>query len=171
MASRIVEVRDAVRDRLAAWIGLVDPGSATVTTRRRLTIEDGQPAARTVFVMPAGYSQIAAATKTEDLSEYTVAVVVVDRFTVDDLPTATDEWADELSAWVEANVFAPLNVIGVRLAEDVPVGMDPSPLLATADDEGLHCESATVDMEYDPDALQQFQLFWSEMTFAFREVR
>lgn len=166
MASRIVEVRDAVAARLTAWLAANDPGSATVTTTRRLEIADTQPGGRTVFVLPAGYTQLEPGTRTTDWTDYRVAVVVVERYAAPGDPP--DSWADDLSAWVEANVWAVLQVIGTRHPADVDP-IDPTPLLATTDEDGLVCYGAEVGLEYDLEALQEHRLFWSELAFTFRE--
>jgi hypothetical protein len=163
MASRVVEVRNAV----AAWLTEVilqnAPGTAVVATSRRIEIddqvEDTTPAGRQVFVYPRGYGQVEAETRNTDLMEFRIGIIVVERYADPGVPP--DSWVDDLSAWVEAWIYSPLNVIGVR-EDDQP----------TTDEElwaGFHCETADVLAEYDLEALTEHKIFWSELEFAFRE--
>lgn len=111
--------------------------------------------------MGIGYGQDEPATRATDWNSYRVGVIVVERF--GDPGDPPDSWADDLSAWVEANIFNPLQVVGVRASDEV-VAPAPGPEWGE-----LYCDTAEVPVECDLEGLQEHKLFWSELMFSFRE--
>ncbi len=157
MASRVNEVCDALIDRL---VSLLPSGDKTTFERTYVPdILDAEFAAgllgltgRKVYVMPASYGQAEIATRSQDLNRYGPSVLVVERYT--EAGGVARPWLDDRVEWVERQVFGPLQ------------NLRAEPLLGS-----LWSHAADVTLVFDPDFLREHKLFWSEVTFEFREIK
>lgn len=151
MAARINTVVDAC---VTAITAALPGGDGTTVSRDYLPdVLDaemiGTLSGRYCFVFPLGYSQVEAATRAEDLNEYRVGVLVVERFT--DAGDPSRSWTDTRLEWVQDQVY------------DVLGDVRGSALIT-----GLYNETNDVTQAYDPVLLRSHKLFWSECEFAFR---
>lgn len=153
MPDGLAEVADAVAARIAE--GWADPAPAAVSVEWELyTPLDGLDAVegRRVWVVPGGYGSDGPATRVQDLNEYGVAVVVVERYT-DAAGSPPNEWVAERVAWVREQVYEKVG----RLNADNPE------LLAGA----WWPQTANTITPADHEMLRK-GVFWSELLFTFR---
>jgi hypothetical protein len=108
---------------------------------------------RRVYVFSARERHEGPFTRAEDINLYTVGVMVLELYTGTD-PEPPLDWVDERVGWVEANVY---DRIGDARA-DPPIVEDADPMVQ---------EWVKV---YDPDALRQLKLFWSEIHVTYRKI-
>ena len=156
MAARVTEVCQLLIDRL---VSLLPAGDLTTFERAYVpTILDADFAAniaalagRKVYVMPSTYGQAEIASRGQDNNRYGPSVLIVERYT--DAGGVADAWLDDRIAWVESQVYGPLQ------------NLRADPLDGT-----LWPHSADVAVVYDPDFLREHKLFWSEVHFEFREI-
>lgn len=147
MPARIVTVADAVKDRINDNL---DPAlSATVARVFHVDIDSKDLSGRQVYVFPAGYMDVEPATRSDDLKEFRIGIVIVERYTASEFPT--DSWMEERLEWVQNNVFDRL--------VDPRVGV----LL-----DCLWPDTATV-LAWDYDLLVEKKLFFSEVEINYRE--
>lgn len=150
--ARLVEVAEAVRAEIAAG-PFDDPAGMEPASVERvwgMDFEADRAAGLRVHVVPVGYSQPETATRAEVTWEYTVGVVVTDRYSEAGQPPK--EWVDERVRWVLKNVWER---VGDARHFDAVAGAWP--------------ESGEVSA-FDPEFLRELKLFWSEVTVAIREV-
>lgn len=153
MAARITEVRNGVVDKITSAWG--PTGNDAVIGLTRVDIDSKAVAGRKVYVFRSGYSTTPA-DRGEDQGDYTVAVMVVERYTGQGDPPET--WIDDRVDWCEWLV---------RLLGD-PRG---DRLLATAGDpySGLWPQSAEVTVVHDIEELAEKKLFVSVLSVTYRE--
>ena len=145
MAARILEVCDAVADRLRAD----NPGLAV--ERVYVADLDPPPAARTVYVFPLGFGQQDGGTRGEDVTDYRVGVVAVCRSPV--VPPAAD-WVDAELTFVVESVFNPL-----QDARDGAAALDGGRLVPQA---------AEVVSAFDPEQIAA-GVFFADVSITYRE--
>ena len=135
MAARILDVCDALVAAIqAAW----SPASPDGVERGYVSkIKVGELTGRRVYVFPLRYSD-SPASRSENLTDYSVGVVVVERYR--DAGVPDKDWTDERVTFVEEVVYSALDFGG---DEDV---------LVVAGHKGLWTESADVTV-YDPAAM------------------
>ena len=152
MAARIVEVRDAVVERVAAWWRPAAPDE--VKGPAECDLDTSQMLGRRVQVFPSTYTG-GPVDRSDDQNDYTVVLVVTEVFKdAEEVPVA---WVDELMAWTEEL----LNEVGSVRAER---------LLATAEPgSGLWPETAECTTVYDLEELTDKKLFLSVLTVLYRE--
>lgn len=147
MAARILEVCDAVADRLRAD----NPGLAV--ERVYVADLDPPPAARTVYVAPGGYGQPEGpATRIADAASFRVLVTVAAGVSVPPDPAAVDA----LVAFAQERVYDPLS--DARAFPTLP-----------APCAGLWPQAAEVVSVYDPDELRR-GLFVCDLAFEFHGI-
>jgi hypothetical protein len=152
MAARILDVCDSLVAAIAAeW----NPTAPDGVERGYVSpIKVGELLGRRVYVFPLRYSD-SPASRTENLTDYGVGVVVAERYADSGVPGK--DWADERVTFVEEVVYSALDFGGDK---DV---------LVVGAHKGLWTETADVTV-YDPVALNKDHLFWSELAFGFNEV-
>lgn len=155
--ARVTEVCDAV---VAAVAALWTPAAPNAVERTYLTpVEPGDLAGRQVWVTPASFAD-EPASRGEDLGQYTVAVVVAERYA--DGGAVPRGWMDERVLFVES-LFDLLGNYGQRRA---------SGWLSVGTPARRHfTERAAVPAVYDWEFLSGDHCFWAELEFDFREVR
>jgi hypothetical protein len=164
MAARINEVADAVVTAvLAAWNASIAPETVTAPdecVRTYLVPADlGTLTGRKVWVTPARFAD-ENASRAENLGQYTVAVVVAERYESAGPPPRA--WLDERVAFVEL-LYDLLGSYGNRRA---------SGWLSVGTPARRHfTESAAVGEVYAFEYLSSDHVFWAELEFEFREVR
>ncbi len=147
--ARINEVCDAVVQRIKQAWGPISPDD--IERAYAIPLQLDKIAGRRLYVFPAKYASLEPANRGEDLREYTVPMLAVERFTDAGLPDR--DWLDERVNWVEEMIW--------QLCENP---RDATPLLGT-----LWPQTSDVDT-YDPEMLNQKKCFWSEIEIVFREV-
>ena len=152
MAARIVEVRDAVVERVAAWWGPSAPDE--VLGPAEFDLDTSKMLGRQVRVFPSTYTG-GPVDRSGDQNDYTVVIAVTEVFRdAGEVPAA---WVDELVAWSERL----LNAVGSVRAER---------LLATGEaGSGLWPETAECTTVYDLEELTERKLFLSVLTIMYRE--
>jgi hypothetical protein len=153
MAARIVEVRNAVVSRVNnAWVVRGGPDDL-VLAPYRFDIDSGKHKGRKVYVFPSAYTGNPA-TRSEDQNDYSIVVLIVERYTGAGDPT--DVWVDERVEWVEWL----LNLLGDVRAER---------LLSESASGGLWPETAETTTVYDVEELSEHKLFVSVIHVTYRE--
>jgi hypothetical protein len=149
--ARIIAVCDAIVTRLQT---VLSPAAPDEVARKYLApVKAETLRGRKVYVFPVRYSD-APASRAENLTDYTVAVLVVERY--EDAGEPTDEWIDERVNFAES----------VYHALDFGGGED---LLAVESTREVWCETADAPV-YDVEMLSTKKLFWAELEFLFREI-
>lgn len=156
MAARINQAIDAMIQR---WANGLAPNDTTTFSRPYLrTITDAEfvanvstIAGRQVFAVPLDYSQLEFASRSDDLNQKTVGVLIVERYMGADI--VPDTWIDDQVEWVEKQIYDPLQ------------NMRRDPLLGS-----LWSHNVTVTTICDDEKLRSKKLFWSELIFEFHEV-
>lgn len=153
MAARINEVLDAVVTLIqTAW----SPSAPSAVTRcYEAPVNADTIQGRQVFVFPVGYAD-EPASRGEDAATYTFAVLVVEKFREQSAPPVA--WVDERVEFVESKVYDVLANFGQRKT-----------YLTVSGHGRLICETAEVDV-FDWPTLRQKFTFWSESTFALKEI-
>lgn len=108
---------------------------------------------RRVYVAGLAQRQQGPATRAEDANDYDVAVIVIERYTGEEAEVP-DEWLDDRTAWVEAEVYDRLGDAREEDDEPVPGAFPVSQEIQQAN----------------PDLLREQRLFWSEAVITFRKV-
>lgn len=147
--ARINEVCDAVVQKIKHAWGPKDPDD--IERAYQIPLQVDKILGRRLYVFPAKYASLEPANRAEDLREYTVPMLAVERYTAQGQPDRN--WLDERVNWVEEMIW--------QLCENP---RDSAPLLGT-----LWPQTSDVDV-YDPDLLNLKKLFWSEIEIVFREV-
>lgn len=154
--ARIVEVRNAVVERIGnAWVSRSSIDDA-VTGPWRLDLETKKLKGRQVYVFPSTYTG-GPANRLEDQNDYTVVILVAEVYREPgDVP---DVWLDERALFCE------------WLANEVLGDPRTERLLAVDGDStsGLWPESAEVTTVYDIEELAERKLFLSVLTIMYRE--
>jgi hypothetical protein len=155
MPARSTQVRNAVADRIVSGWPAEKP--AAVESVYHYTVSEGFPSGRRVLVFDVGEEGVGAATRLADTNDYSVTVVVFEKFEeAGDPPT---DWIDELVDWVASEVYGKLQ--NQRLPWQAP-------LLGNE----LWPQEAAIVLKCDADLLvSEHKLFWSVCEFTFREVR
>lgn len=160
MTARVLTVADAVAANiLALWQASASPPGVDDDVQRVYEAPVGDAdgelpyIGRQVYVFPSGYAWPEEATRAEAVNEYTVDVVVVERYLESTVPVPSS-WLDVRVTFVEEIVWQP--------------GRDPreAPLVTGA---LLWPDSGEVST-YDIDALREDKLFWSHARLLLREV-
>ena len=153
MSARIIDVRDALAERINdAWAADMEDADE-VLTPYRFDIDSATHTGRKVYVFPSTYTGVPA-TRADDQNDYGLVVIVVERYTLAGDPP--DEWIDERVTWCEWLLGIVGNARGDRL-------------LATGDDDGLWPETAECTTVYDLEELSERKLFVSVITLTLRE--
>lgn len=153
MAARIVEVRNGVVARVAAWWEPAAPDE--VSAPWDLDLDTGKMKGRKVQVFPSTYTG-GPVTRGQDQDDYTLVVLVAEVFEPSgDIPP---EWVDERVAWCESL----LDLLGDPRAERL-LAVDGAP------DSGLWPETAECTTVYDLEELTERKLFLSVLTITYRE--
>lgn len=154
--ARITEVCDGVAAFLADLIAPAAPPETVYATSEELHTADG----KTVRVFPASYGDAERLARRRVVSEYRVMVVVEipypDAAQPDPAGAVPPAWVREQTAWVDANVYGPLNTAhthesGGRLLD------------------ALTCWTCAVTVVYDPVRLAEDKLYVSVVEAAYRE--
>jgi len=144
----VLEVADAVVDKInTAWAPV---GNDSVSREYLTPIEVENIIGRKVYVFAADYSD-EWETRSENLSSYTIALIVAERCQDAGQPSKT--WLDERVKFVNEKVWDVLS--------DVRTGR----LL----DNTVWPQTAEV-LVYDVPLLNEKKLFWSEIEISYREV-
>jgi len=156
--ARITEVCGGVLAKLVEVIVPVAPDQVEAAYAATDVLEtvDG----KRVRVYPAKYGEAARLARYRVHNEYTVAVVVE----VPYLAAASagsdgavpPEWVDQQIAWVEANIYTPLNTTYVHEADGLLL-------------DSLTCWTCVVSVVYDPVRLAEEKLLVSIVEVAYRE--
>ena len=158
MAARISEVCDGV---LAFLGGLINPQPPDVVEGAYVTADaietlDG----KRVRVFPVAYGDAERLARWRVMKEYKVATVVEVPYLSPASPAASGAvppaWVDDQIAWVEANVFDPLNTAFVHKADGLLLGT-------------LTCWSCAVVLVYDVQRLAEEKVFASIVQVSYRE--
>ncbi len=153
MAARIVEVRDAVVERIAAWWEPAAPDE--VIGPWEIDLDTRELKGRRVQVFPSTYAG-GPVSRLSDQNDYSIVIVVAELYP-DDGPIGA-RWIDGLVGWCEQL----LNEIGsVRAARLLAVEGQP--------DSGLWPETAECTTVYDLEELTERKLFLSVLTVLYRE--
>jgi hypothetical protein len=157
MAARIAEVRDAAAAKITAAWSPADPDG--VVARYRVDIDSATHEGRKVYVFPSATASPEPATRGEDVFDYTLAFMVIERFTAaDGMGDPAEAWVDERVAWVEWLWKLLGDARAERLLADEE---DP--------DSGLWPEVAEITTVYDLEELAERKLFVSVVTVTYRE--
>ena len=147
--ARIIEVCDAAVDLIVA--ALDNPTDATVSREYLPDVDAETITDRLVYVFPDGYSQVETNTRSQDLDEYRVVVLTVERY--ESAGTPPKAWIDARVLFVQQKIYETLSdARTVRLLDTI------------------WPEVAEVTVAYDPEELRERKLFWSEAVFTFREL-
>lgn len=150
MASRIVEVCDAVVAVIAAAWTPTAPDA--VSREYDADIDSKKLTGRKVYVFPASYTNPEPASRSEDINDYAVAVMVVERYDPEQQGRIPNSWVDDRIAFVTDKVYGPLSdARSVTLLGE------------------LYPFTAEVDPVYDVDELRSRKLFLSVVNLTFRE--
>lgn len=155
MAARVTEVRDAAVGRVGDWWAPVAPDE--VVGLSRVDIDSATLTGRKVYVFRSAYAR-APATRGEDQGDYTLQVMVVERYA--DPGDPTEPWVDERVDFCDQLVEVLGDARGGRLLADPG---DPT--------SGLWPETAEVAEVHDIEELAERKLFVSIMTVMYRETR
>jgi hypothetical protein len=148
MPARSVEITTAI----AALLTTELDGEATVTRTDIPIVELESLTGRQVLVMDLSEADGGPATRDKDYRLYTVAIIVLERYTGNGLPG--QGWIDDRKEWTVDSVFDLLN--------------DPrEPILP-----GVYAfESPVVNIKADPEILLESHVFYSEIHLVFREAK
>lgn len=149
--ARVVDVAEAVAAAIAAG-PFTDPPIEPASVERvwGFDLEGDRTTGLRVYVFALAYSQPETATRSEDLKEHKVGVVVAERYTGQGEPPKA--WVDARARWVEVNVWDRVgDVRGFEAAGNWPDTGDVS--------------------VFDPQLLRELKVFYSEVELAFREVK
>jgi hypothetical protein len=164
MSARVNEVCDAVVTAvLAAWNTSISPAAVAApdsVERTYLTpVKFNSLTGRKVWVSPVGFGD-ENASRAENLGQYTVAVVVAERYEDAGLPSRA--WLDTRVDFVEL-LYDLLGSYGNRRASGWLSAGTPA--------RRHYTERAAVGEVYSFEYLDQQHVFWAEMELEFREVR
>jgi len=155
MAARITEVRNAVAAAInAAWVSRESVNDEVVTLSR-VTIDSATHAGRKVYVFRSAYAEVPV-TRDEDQGDYTIAVMVVERYAGQGHPP--ESWVDARVDWCEWLVNLLGDARGPRL-----LAVEGQP------DSGLWPEVAEVTTVHDLEELTEKKLFVSVLNVTYRE--
>lgn len=155
--ARIVQACDMVAAAIQAALPV---GDGTTVTRAYLpTVNLETITGRHLIVYPLAYTQADVLTRTEDVEEHLVGVLVAEKYTAAEDVAGTGaprDWIDERVKFVQDYVY---DLVGTARVGD----MTPEVLAESA-----WPETAEVAAVYDDAVLAQHKVFWSISTFAFR---
>ena len=152
MASRLNTIADAAVVLIAAAIA-GNVGDTTTVERTYLpdVLDPDYAAAMTtrkVYLSGMGYSQAEALSRGQDLNEYVLRILVVNRYT--DAGQPSKSWTDTQIDWVETYIYDLLSdARGFTVSSAYP-------------------ETGEVPVAWEPELLSEHKLFWSESVFSFR---
>jgi len=158
MAARITEVCAGVLGFLEAIISPAPPdvAEAAYVPTDHLETVDG----KRVRVVPGSYADAERLARRRMQREYKCAAIVEIPYTSAASPASSGavppEWVDQQIAWVEANVFDPLNESFVHAEDGLLLG-------------SLTCWGCEVTLVYDPIRLAEEKLFVSIVETSYRE--
>ncbi len=149
MPARVVEVRDGVRDLIKAAIA--DRAGDTTNVYGRMFVERDleRISGRQVLCFTDGWSQPDTATRSQDVYDYRVRVVVVNRHTGQ--LTDRERWAECELEWCDAVVWPLTDARNAFLLNS------------------LWCQSAEILTDYDADWLVEKGIFFHELLTVWRE--
>lgn len=154
MSSRIAEVCDAIVAGIAAsWS---PPAGSGVERVYLAPVNAESISGRRVYVFPARYTD-EPADRGEQLTGYTIAVLVAERFTDPGQPTVA--WVDERVEFVESEIYDLVGNYGSNV-----------PFLEVTGHGKIWAETADATV-YDPEMLATKKLFWAELEFTLREIK
>jgi len=158
MAARITEVSAGVLNFLAGVIQPAPPDVAEAAYAATDVLEtlDG----KRVRVVPVSYGDAERLARRRVMKEYKVATVIEVPYLAAASPAAEGaippDWVDQQVAWVEANIFDPLNETFVHAEDGLLLG-------------SLTCWACEVTSVYDPIRLAEEKLLVSIVETSYRE--
>jgi hypothetical protein len=106
---------------------------------------------RSVFIIPLGYENPEMATRSEDVMDYRIGIVVCERYTGMGAPP--QDWLRERKQWVAENIY------------DVLLDQRAEPIL-----DKIWPQAGAVTVACDPEMVREHKIFWSEIEVTFREI-
>jgi hypothetical protein len=150
MPADIVKLADDISDLIGSNPLFVDH---TISREYIIEAKIEELTSKHIWVIPGPYADTGPLDRSASDYEFIIAVVYARKY--DTKGTVPKLWLDDIIELVEEELFVPLS------DEHTPYG----------ELQDYRSQAATVSLLYDPEALAEFKLFWSELEFVYRKPK